>query len=92
MRTITLEEHYATPGFLNGQAASFVERAARTGDRMAQILEQVRDVGEARIAEMDCRAHRYASAIAEFSGRGANRTPTKLLCWRAKRTISSRTP
>jgi uncharacterized protein len=30
-----------------------VENAARTGDRMAQILKQVRDVGENRIAEMD---------------------------------------
>ena len=53
MRTITLEEHYATPGFLNGPGRNFVERAARTGDRMAQILVQVRDVGEKRIAEMD---------------------------------------
>jgi predicted TIM-barrel fold metal-dependent hydrolase len=53
MRTITLEEHYATPGFLNGPGRAFVERAARTGDRMGRILEQVRDVGEARIAEMD---------------------------------------
>jgi uncharacterized protein len=53
MRTITLEEHYATPGFLNGPGRTFVERAARTGDRMGRILEQVRDVGEKRIAEMD---------------------------------------
>jgi len=53
MRTITLEEHFATPGFLNGPGRSFVERAARMGDRMAQVLEQARDVGEGRIAEMD---------------------------------------
>lgn len=53
MRTITLEEHYATPGFLNGPGRGFVERAARTGDRMGRILEQVRDVGARRIAEMD---------------------------------------
>jgi predicted TIM-barrel fold metal-dependent hydrolase len=53
MRTITLEEHYATPGFLDGPGRSFVERASSMGDRMARILEQVRDVGERRIAEMD---------------------------------------
>ncbi|HTW67823.1 MAG TPA: amidohydrolase family protein [Bryobacteraceae bacterium] len=53
MRTITLEEHYATPGFLSGPGRSFVERAATAGDRMSRILEQVRDVGAARIAEMD---------------------------------------
>lgn len=53
MRTITLEEHYATPGFLNGPGRAFVERAASMGGRMARILDQVRDVGEARIAEMN---------------------------------------
>jgi len=53
MRTITLEEHYATPGFLNGPGRSFVERAARTGDRMGRILEQVREAGAKRVAEMD---------------------------------------
>jgi predicted TIM-barrel fold metal-dependent hydrolase len=53
MRTITLEEHFATPGFLNGPGRSFLERAARIGDRMARVLELVCDVGEKRIAEMD---------------------------------------
>ncbi len=53
MRTITLEEHYATPGFLNGPGRGMVERAAAMGGRMARILEQVRDVGAARIEEMD---------------------------------------
>lgn len=51
MKTITLEEHFATPGFLNGPGRSIIERAA--GNRMGRILEQVREVGEARIAEMD---------------------------------------
>ncbi len=53
MRTITLEEHYATPGFLSGPGRPIVERAALPGDRMAQILERLRDVGDKRIAEMD---------------------------------------
>lgn len=45
-RTITLEEHYATPGFLDGPGRTFVERAARAGGRMARIVEQLRDVDE----------------------------------------------
>jgi predicted TIM-barrel fold metal-dependent hydrolase len=53
MRTITLEEHYASPGFLNGPGRGFVERAARLGERMARIPGQLGEVGEARIAEMD---------------------------------------
>ncbi len=53
MRTITLEEHYATPGFLNGPGRDLAERAGRSGGRMARIVEQLRDVGAGRIAEMD---------------------------------------
>lgn len=53
MRTITLEEHYATPGFLTGPGRDFVQRAASAGNRMQEILARVRDVGEARMAEMD---------------------------------------
>jgi uncharacterized protein len=52
MRTITLEEHYATPGFLKGPGRGIVERA-KVGGRMAQILEQVSEIGEKRVAEMD---------------------------------------
>jgi uncharacterized protein len=53
MRTITLEEHYATPGFLQGPGRSLVERAERAGGRAAEILEQAVNVGERRIREMD---------------------------------------
>jgi len=53
MRTITLEEHYVTPGFLKGPGGVFMERAARTVERMTRIIEQACDVGEGRIAEMD---------------------------------------
>jgi uncharacterized protein len=53
MRTITLEEHFATPGFLNGPGKTFFERAGRSGDRMTQVLEQLQDVGARRISEMD---------------------------------------
>jgi uncharacterized protein len=53
MRTITLEEHFATPGFLKGPGRGIVDRAARAGDRMAQIAAQLQDVDQGRIAEMD---------------------------------------
>ena len=53
MRTITLEEHYVTSGFLDGPGRGFMERITRSGDRMATLLEQLRDVGEQRISEMD---------------------------------------
>ena len=52
MRTITLEEHYATPGFLNGPGREIAERASRYPG-MARILDQLRDVGEGRVAQMD---------------------------------------
>lgn len=53
MRTITLEEHFATRGFLDGPGRPVVERAISAGGRMAKILEQVSELGAARIAEMD---------------------------------------
>lgn len=53
MRTITLEEHYATPEFLNGPGRGILERATRAGGRMSHIIARVRDVSDARIAEMD---------------------------------------
>ena len=53
MRTITLEEHYVTPGFLNGPGRTFMESAAGVRSRTANLLEKLRDVGDNRIAEMD---------------------------------------
>ncbi|HEY3989027.1 MAG TPA: amidohydrolase family protein [Acidobacteriaceae bacterium] len=53
MRTITLEEHYATPAFLDGPGKDLKERASRFGGRAAKLFEQLNDLGETRIAEMD---------------------------------------
>lgn len=53
MRTITLEEHFAFPGFLDGPGRNLKARAQRFGDRAAKLLEQLCDLGEKRIAEMD---------------------------------------
>jgi predicted TIM-barrel fold metal-dependent hydrolase len=48
IRTITLEEHFATPAFLKGPGTRFKERA-----QAPQLLDQLCDLGERRIADMD---------------------------------------
>ncbi len=53
MRTIAVEEHYMSPGYINGPGRGFRENATRGGGRMAEILEKLIDVGEKRIALMD---------------------------------------
>jgi predicted TIM-barrel fold metal-dependent hydrolase len=53
MRTITLEEHFISPGFLAGPGKDFTERLRNSGPRGAKLYEQLQDVGDKRIAEMD---------------------------------------
>jgi uncharacterized protein len=53
MQTITLEEHFATPEFLEGPGRDLKERALQFGGPAAKLLEQLCDVGEKRMAEMD---------------------------------------
>lgn len=53
MRTITLEEHFATPEFFNGPARFVKERAEKIGDRYLLVLDRLCDVGPKRLAEMD---------------------------------------
>ena len=53
MRTITLEEHYVTPGFLESPGRSFMESATSARSRTANLLEQLREVGDKRISGMD---------------------------------------
>jgi predicted TIM-barrel fold metal-dependent hydrolase len=53
MRTITLEEHYASPGFLDGPGRELKTQALKFGAAAAKLFEQLCDVGEKRIAEMD---------------------------------------
>jgi uncharacterized protein len=53
LRTITLEEHFASPGFIAGPGRSFVERLQKSGAWGARILQQLQDVGDGRVAEMD---------------------------------------
>jgi predicted TIM-barrel fold metal-dependent hydrolase len=53
MRTITLEEHFASPGFFDGPGREFRERALKSGGRDADFFDQLSDVGDKRLAEMD---------------------------------------
>jgi len=53
MRTITLEEHYASEAFLEGPGRKLKEQAERFGGRAAKLFEQLCDLGHKRIAEMD---------------------------------------
>jgi uncharacterized protein len=53
MRTITLEEHFAIPRFLDGPGRVLKEQALKFGGPAAKLLEQLCDLGDKRIAEMD---------------------------------------
>src|SRR5215469_15937543 len=53
MRTLTLEEHYASPGFLDGPGRELKERALKFSGAAGKLFEQLCDLGDKRIAEMD---------------------------------------
>jgi predicted TIM-barrel fold metal-dependent hydrolase len=56
LRTITLEEHYATPEFIEGPGRELAERAWQrrsAGPVGAHLIEQLLDLDELRIADMD---------------------------------------
>lgn len=53
MRTITLEEHFATPAFLDGPGRDLKEQARQVGSRAERVMRELCDLGEGRIAQMD---------------------------------------
>jgi hypothetical protein len=54
MRTITLEEHYATPAFLDGPGRKLNEQAQMAKHfGYGKLIEELSDLGDNRIAEMD---------------------------------------
>ncbi len=53
MRTIALEEHFATPAFLDGPNRRLKERAQQLGGRFAALAAQLVDIGDGRVAAMD---------------------------------------
>ncbi len=59
MRTITLEEHYATPAFMEGpgrqlrQQAQAVRAHPQVAAGITKLIEQLTDLDQGRIADMD---------------------------------------
>ena len=53
MRTITLEEHCASPGFTAGPGKDFMDRLRDRGGHFAKVYENLQDIGDKRIAAMD---------------------------------------
>jgi uncharacterized protein len=53
LRTITLEEHFTSPGFVAGPGRNFIERLRSRGTLGERIIEQLQEVGDRRVAEMD---------------------------------------
>jgi len=53
MKTITLEEHYASPSFLEGPGRGLKEHAKDFTGPRANLLGQLSDVGDRRISDMD---------------------------------------
>jgi len=53
MRTITLEEHFVSPGFLKGPGKEFTEQIRSRGATGAKLYQQLQNVGAERVAEMD---------------------------------------
>jgi uncharacterized protein len=59
MRTIALEEHYATPAFMDGPGHQIKQEAAaahahpQVAAGLTRLIEQLCDIGEGRIADMD---------------------------------------
>ena len=53
MRTITVEEHFAPPGFLDGPGKDLKESFLRFGPRGQKLVAQIEDMGAGRVAEMD---------------------------------------
>jgi predicted TIM-barrel fold metal-dependent hydrolase len=59
MRTITLEEHYATPAFMDGPGRQIKDQAQATHAHrevaagLARVIDQLCDLDDRRIADMD---------------------------------------
>jgi predicted TIM-barrel fold metal-dependent hydrolase len=58
MRTIALEEHYATPAFIDGPGRWFKDQTLATGNTklieyLPHLINQLCDLGHQRITDMD---------------------------------------
>ena len=53
MKTITLEEHFVSPSFLEGPGKGLKEQAKSPESYIGKLFKQLCDLGDKRIAEMD---------------------------------------
>ena len=53
MHAIALEEHFATPAYLDGPHHQLKERAEQLGGRFAALVDQLVEIGDGRVAAMD---------------------------------------
>ncbi len=53
MRTITLEEHCCSPGFVAGPGRDHMNQLRARGGQLAETFAKLQDIGDKRIAEMD---------------------------------------
>ncbi len=72
MRSVTIEEHFASAGYLDGPGRELRERAARLGGSSARVFQQLCDLGDKRIAEMD--AAQIDMQILSLTSPGAEQT------------------
>jgi predicted TIM-barrel fold metal-dependent hydrolase len=56
MRTIALEEHFATPAYLDGPGHQLKEQTERVGGRFAALIDQLVEMGDGGVAAMDAAA------------------------------------
>jgi hypothetical protein len=53
MRTITLEEHYVSPAYLEGPGKGMQEEAKKPNSYIGRLYGQLRDISDQRLTEMD---------------------------------------
>jgi hypothetical protein len=94
MRTITLEEHFASPAFIAGPGQDLKKRAEKVGGDASVFLGRLCDLAEQRIAEMDTgtlHESMFSSCHSPHQG-PSNSKGTKRLPWPAKPTTISLAP
>jgi hypothetical protein len=83
MRTITLEEHFATPGFLDGPGRELRDQARQVGGRAEQLMRDLCDLGRRPDRPDGCRGHRHAGDLAGPRRASSNWSLSTRWRWRA---------
>ena len=95
MRTITLEEHYATPAFMEGpgrqlrQQAQAVRAHPQVAAGITKLIEQLTDLDQRRIADMD--AAGIDVQVLSLTSPGVEQLePAEAVAWPARQTTGWR--